>query len=175
MLDLAERRRPDVVCISATPPAAVMHARRLCKRVRGQFADVPMVVGLWNAQGDLSNATARIGGGDATRGRGDVGGGAGTGPPANPAALAAIGAGSAAGGRTRDFGGRRTSETTRFVCHSSLRRTNMLGTILIVLLILMLLGALPAWGYSRSWGYGPSSGLGLIALVLVILLLMGRI
>ncbi len=51
----------------------------------------------------------------------------------------------------------------------------MLGTILIVLLVLMLLGALPTWGHSRNWGYGPSGGLGLVAIVLVVLLLMGRI
>ena len=51
----------------------------------------------------------------------------------------------------------------------------MLGTILIVLLILMLLGALPTWSHSRSWGYGPSGGLGLVAIVLVVLLRMGRI
>jgi hypothetical protein len=49
----------------------------------------------------------------------------------------------------------------------------MLGTILIVILILMLLGALPTWGHSRNWGYLPSSGLGLV--VLVVLLLTGRI
>jgi hypothetical protein len=51
----------------------------------------------------------------------------------------------------------------------------MLGTILIVVLILMLLGALPSWGHSRNWGYGPSGGLGLVVTILVILLLMGRI
>ena len=51
----------------------------------------------------------------------------------------------------------------------------MLGTILIVILILMLLGMLPAWPHSRSWGYGPSGGLGLIVLVLLVLLLMGRL
>ena len=51
----------------------------------------------------------------------------------------------------------------------------MLSTILIVLLVLMLLGAIPTWPHSRSWGYYPSSGLGLVALILVILLLMGRI
>ena len=53
----------------------------------------------------------------------------------------------------------------------------MLGTILIVILVLMLLGAvgtLPAWPHSRSWGYGPSGGLGLIVLVLLVLVLMGR-
>ena len=51
----------------------------------------------------------------------------------------------------------------------------MIGTILLVILILMLLGALPRWGHSRSWGYAPSGGLGLIVLILIILLLMGRI
>lgn len=51
----------------------------------------------------------------------------------------------------------------------------MLGTILLVVLVLMLLGAIPAWGHSRSWGYGPSGGLGLVVLVIVVLLLMGRI
>ncbi len=48
-------------------------------------------------------------------------------------------------------------------------------TILIVLLILMLVGAFPAWPYSRSWGYYPSGGLGLVVVILVILLLLGRI
>jgi Protein of unknown function (DUF3309) len=51
----------------------------------------------------------------------------------------------------------------------------MLGTILIVILILMLLGAVPRWGHSRNWGYGPSGGLGLVVLVLIVLLLTGRI
>jgi Protein of unknown function (DUF3309) len=51
----------------------------------------------------------------------------------------------------------------------------MLGTILLVLLILLLVGALPNYSYSRSWGYAPSGGLGLVVLVLIILLLMGRI
>lgn len=48
-------------------------------------------------------------------------------------------------------------------------------TILLVILVLMLLGVLPAWPHSRSWGYGPSGGLGLVVLVLVVLLLSGRI
>jgi hypothetical protein len=48
-------------------------------------------------------------------------------------------------------------------------------TILLVILILMLLGALPAWPYSRSWGYYPSGGLGLIVVVLLVLVLAGRI
>jgi hypothetical protein len=48
-------------------------------------------------------------------------------------------------------------------------------TILVVILLLVALGALPAWPYSRSWGYYPSGGLGLVVLILVILLLLGRI
>lgn len=51
----------------------------------------------------------------------------------------------------------------------------MLGTILIVVLILMLFGALPTWPHSRQWGYYPSGGLGLILLILIILLLTGRL
>jgi hypothetical protein len=50
-----------------------------------------------------------------------------------------------------------------------------LGTILLIVLILMLLGAVPAWPHSAKWGYGPSGGIGLVVLVLIILLLMGRI
>lgn len=48
-------------------------------------------------------------------------------------------------------------------------------TLLLVLLILMLLGALPSWPYSRSWGYYPSGGLGLVVVVVLVLLLAGRI
>lgn len=50
----------------------------------------------------------------------------------------------------------------------------MLGTILIVVLILMLLGALPTWPHSRQWGYYPSGGIGLIVLILLMLLVLGR-
>lgn len=50
-----------------------------------------------------------------------------------------------------------------------------LGTILLVILILMLVGAIPAWPHSRGWGYGPSGGLGLIVVVLIVLLLTGRL
>jgi hypothetical protein len=53
------------------------------------------------------------------------------------------------------------------------RRTKMLGTILLVILILILLGALPTWPHSRSWGYGPSGGLGLIVVIVLILVLLG--
>lgn len=50
-----------------------------------------------------------------------------------------------------------------------------LGTILLIILILMLVGAVPAWPHSRNWGYAPSGGLGLLVLVLLILWLMGRL
>jgi hypothetical protein len=49
------------------------------------------------------------------------------------------------------------------------------GTILLIVLIILLIGALPAWPYSSSWGYYPSGGLGLVVLVLLILVLMGRV
>jgi hypothetical protein len=51
----------------------------------------------------------------------------------------------------------------------------MLGTVLLIVLILMLIGVLPMWPHSRSWGYYPSSGLGLVLAILIILLLLGRI
>ena len=51
----------------------------------------------------------------------------------------------------------------------------MLGTILLIIVILMLLGALPTWPHSRQWGFYPSGGLGLVLLILIILLLLGRI
>jgi len=47
-----------------------------------------------------------------------------------------------------------------------------MGLILLILLIILLLGAIPAWPYSRSWGYGPSGGLGLIVLIVIVLLLL---
>ena len=50
-----------------------------------------------------------------------------------------------------------------------------LGTILLIILILMLIGALPSWPHSRNWGYGPTGGIGFVLLILFILLLMGRI
>ncbi len=51
----------------------------------------------------------------------------------------------------------------------------MLVTILVVLLVLALIGGLPTWGYSRSWGYGPSGVLGVILVILLVLWLLGRI
>jgi hypothetical protein len=50
-----------------------------------------------------------------------------------------------------------------------------LGTILLIILILILVGAVPAWPYSRSWGYGPSGVLGAVLVVVVVLLLLGRL
>jgi len=51
----------------------------------------------------------------------------------------------------------------------------MLGTILVIVLVLALIGSLPTWPHSRGWGYYPSGGLGLVVLILIILLLMGRL
>ncbi|MGE6790529.1 Protein of unknown function [Pseudomonas guineae] len=50
-----------------------------------------------------------------------------------------------------------------------------LGTILLIVLVLLLIGAIPAWPHSKSWGYGPTGGLGVVVIVLVVLLVMGII
>lgn len=50
-----------------------------------------------------------------------------------------------------------------------------LGAILLIILILMLIGTIPTWPHSKSWGYGPSSGVGVVVLIIVVLLLMGRL
>ena len=50
-----------------------------------------------------------------------------------------------------------------------------LGTILLIVIVLLLIGAIPAWPHSRGWGYGPSGGLGLVVIILLVLLLMGRL
>ncbi|MBL6987479.1 MAG: DUF3309 family protein [Gammaproteobacteria bacterium] len=50
-----------------------------------------------------------------------------------------------------------------------------IGTILLIILILMLLGVIPTWPHSRSWGYGPSGGIGLLVIILLVLVLLGRI
>ena len=62
-------------------------------------------------------------------------------------------------------------------CEARFRRERrkVMGTILIVILILMLIGVLPTWPHSRNWGYYPSDGLGFILIILIILLLLGRI
>jgi uncharacterized protein DUF3309 len=54
-------------------------------------------------------------------------------------------------------------------------RSTMLGTVLIVILVLAVLGVLPRWSHSRNWGYAPTGGLGLILVIVIILLLLGRI
>lgn len=51
----------------------------------------------------------------------------------------------------------------------------MLGTLLLVVLILMLIGAVPGWSHSRNWGYGPSGGLGLVVVIVIVLLLLGKL
>jgi hypothetical protein len=58
---------------------------------------------------------------------------------------------------------------------SKVKGARMIGTILLIILILALLGALPTWGYSSGWGYFPSGGLGLVLLIVIILLLTGRL
>ena len=50
-----------------------------------------------------------------------------------------------------------------------------LGTILLIVLVLLLVGAIPSWPHSRRWGYGPSGGLGVVLLIVIVLLVMGRI
>ena len=50
-----------------------------------------------------------------------------------------------------------------------------IGTLLLIVLVLLLIGAIPSWPHSRSWGYGPSGGLGLVLLILLVLWLMGRL
>jgi hypothetical protein len=50
-----------------------------------------------------------------------------------------------------------------------------LGSIVLIVLILMLVGVIPAWPHSRGWGYGPSGGLGLVVIIIIVLLLLGRI
>ena len=53
--------------------------------------------------------------------------------------------------------------------------TISLGTILLIVLVLMLIGAVPSWPHSRSWGYGPSGGLGLVLVAVLVLVLLGRV
>ncbi len=61
----------------------------------------------------------------------------------------------------------------KLIC--TVKEQDMLGTILIVILVLALVGALPRWSHSREWGYAPTGGLGLVLFVVVILLILGRI
>ena len=69
----------------------------------------------------------------------------------------------------------RVKDSRRDHLSMRVRETAMLGTILVIILILILVGALPSWGHSANWGYGPSGGLGLVLLILVVLILMGKI
>jgi hypothetical protein len=58
----------------------------------------------------------------------------------------------------------------------ALRRNQMsIGTILLIVLVLLLIGAFPSWPHSRSWGYGPTGGIGLLLVILLVLVLLGRI
>jgi len=66
VIDLIGQRKAALVCISATPPAPVAHARHLCTRLRRRFPEMNLVVGLWEAAGDLTKAKERIGGGATT-------------------------------------------------------------------------------------------------------------
>jgi hypothetical protein len=77
----------------------------------------------------------------------------------------------------RRDGGDGTSSRRWALNQSQLQREGpvSLGTILLIILILVLIGALPTWGYSRDWGYVPSGGLGLVLLIVLILVLMGRV
>jgi hypothetical protein len=69
-----------------------------------------------------------------------------------------------------------TSAGTALYFPARQRRSNMsVGTLLLIVLIVLLIGALPAWPYSSSWGYYPSGGLGLVVVVLLVLVLLGRI
>lgn len=82
------------------------------------------------------------------------------------------------GERSRWFVVKRASEiyiNSQYSLALITRRNQMLSTILIVILILMLMGAMPRWPHSRNWGYAPSGGLGLVLLILIILLLLGRL
>jgi hypothetical protein len=66
--------------------------------------------------------------------------------------------------------------SSRMVARSFTRRSQMtIGTILLIVLILLLIGAIPSWPHSRSWGYGPSGILGVVLVVVIVLLLMGRL
>jgi uncharacterized protein DUF3309 len=68
-----------------------------------------------------------------------------------------------------------SSEPTFSAWLGTERGNNMLGTILIIILILLLIGALPTWPYSSGWGYYPGGGLGLVLIIVIILVLVGRI
>jgi hypothetical protein len=66
-------------------------------------------------------------------------------------------------------------ELRGFAIDATFFQANMLGTILLIILILLLIGALPTWGYSTGWGYYPSGGVGLLLVIVIVLLLIGRL
>ena len=68
----------------------------------------------------------------------------------------------------------RAGETVSFT-YQFKEKLMSLGTILLIVLILMLIGAIPTWPHSRSWGYGPSGGLGLVVIILIVLVVLGRL
>jgi hypothetical protein len=59
------------------------------------------------------------------------------------------------------------------MCFIDTRKENPMGLILLIIVIVLLVGAMPRWGYSHNWGYGPTGGLGLVLVILLILLLLG--
>jgi hypothetical protein len=75
-------------------------------------------------------------------------------------------------GRTRDLDAVALNPRTTTTC---LENAMGLGTILLIVLILMLVGAIPTWSHSKSWGYAPSGGIGLVVVIVIVLLLMGRL
>lgn len=70
---------------------------------------------------------------------------------------------------------REAPSTYRGGLENNRSETMTLGTILLIVLILLLIGALPSWPHSRSWGYGPTGGVGLVLVIVIVLLLLGRI
>jgi hypothetical protein len=71
--------------------------------------------------------------------------------------------------------GRNYLQRREFLPPEQGRKTMPLGTILLILLVLVLIGALPTWGYSGSWGYGPSGILGVILIIVLVLVLLGKV
>jgi len=73
-------------------------------------------------------------------------------------------------------GQRNPQDFAAFLHDKNFKEIHMsLGTILLIILILMLVGALPNWGHSKNWGYAPSGGLGLVVVIVIVLVLMGRL
>jgi hypothetical protein len=77
--------------------------------------------------------------------------------------------------KRQDHGKRDGEPWRRCVWQPSFRGENIMGTILLIILVLLIIGAIPAWPYSSGWGYYPSGGLGLILIIVLILVVLGRI